>query len=136
MTTITVIENKISAVRKYLKILERYKNIPFPEILADVDKKGALERYLYLAVQATIDLADAIVSYKNFRKPTTMSEFFHILNENGIISDGITGKMVAMTGFRNIMAHDYEKVDYAVLENILRNGLDDIDEFLENIEKI
>ena len=41
-----------------------------------------------------------------------------------------------MTGFRNIMAHDYEKVDYAVLENILRNGLDDIDEFLENIEKI
>jgi len=35
MTTITVIENKISAVRKYLKILERYKNIPFPEILAE-----------------------------------------------------------------------------------------------------
>jgi uncharacterized protein YutE (UPF0331/DUF86 family) len=136
MINIVVIENKISDARKYLKILERYKKFPMAEILEDVDKKGALERYLYLAVQSAIDLADSVVSYKKFRKPTTMSESFHILNEEQIISSGLAEKMIKMTGFRNVIAHDYEKVDYEVIENVLKKGFDDIGEFLDIVEKL
>jgi len=55
MTTLDVIENKISAVQKYLKILERYKQFSRKTIEKDIDLRGALERYLYLAVQSTID---------------------------------------------------------------------------------
>ncbi len=73
MTNLAVIENKISAIRKYLKILERYKKYSRDEIEGNVDIRGAVERYLYLATQAVIDLADAVIAYKNFRKPTTMS---------------------------------------------------------------
>ena len=81
MTKINVIENKISAVRKYLKVLDRYKKFTKKEIEDNIDLKGALERYLYLVVQAVIDLSEAIIAYKNFRKPATMSEAFYILNE-------------------------------------------------------
>jgi uncharacterized protein YutE (UPF0331/DUF86 family) len=52
-----------------------------------------LERYLYPAIQAAIDLAEAIISYKNLRKPSTMSESFHILRESAIISDEVTEHM-------------------------------------------
>jgi uncharacterized protein YutE (UPF0331/DUF86 family) len=135
MTNFTVLENKISAIKQYLNILDRYRKMEFDEIINDIDKKGAVERYLYLAVQATIDLAEAFVSFKNFRKPTTMSEAFYILNEENIISTDLTEQMVKMTGFRNVIAHDYEKVDYSIVKNILENGLDDIIEFLAIIEK-
>jgi uncharacterized protein YutE (UPF0331/DUF86 family) len=135
MTTISIIENKISAIRKYLKILERYQKMPFSQILSDVDKKGALERYLYLAAQAAIDLADATIAFKNLRKPTSLSESFHILNEEGMISDSLTKKMVGMTGFRNVVAHDYEKVDYEIVEEVLKNGLKDIEIFLGDISE-
>ena len=136
MTTTVVIENKISSVRKYLKLLERYKKYSQREIENDVDIKGAVERYLYLATQATIDLAEAILSYKKFRKPTTMSESFHILNEEKIISDDLAEKMIGMVGFRNIVAHDYEKISYDIIYDVLQKRLGDIEEFLNVISKI
>src|SRR4030066_942209 len=99
MTEISVIENRISSIRKYLKTLERYRDFSIEEISKDVDKKGAVERYLYLATQSAIDLADATISYKKFRKPTSMSESFHILNEKGVIPNDLTEKIIKMTEF-------------------------------------
>ncbi len=49
MTNIHVLENKISAIRGFLNILERYKKYSRDQIQQDVDIRGALERYLYLA---------------------------------------------------------------------------------------
>ena len=136
MTDLAVIENKISSVKKYLKILERYKKYSRREIEANLDIRGAIERYLYLAVQATIDLAEAIIAYKNLRKPTTMSEAFYILNEEKIIPQDLTEKMVKMTGFRNVIAHDYEKINYDILYEVLQKGLKDIENFLAKISKV
>lgn len=136
MSNLTVIENKISEARKYLIILERYKQYSQEKIVNDIDIKGALERYLYLAAQSVIDLADAIISYKKFRKPTTLSESFFILNEEKVISKELTEKMVKMTGFRNTIAHDYGKLNYDIVYNTLHNNLKDIEEFLETASRI
>ncbi|MEW6070703.1 MAG: DUF86 domain-containing protein [Nitrospirota bacterium] len=135
MSNLKVIENKKSAVRKYLKILQRYRNRSKKEIEGNIDIKGAVERYLYLAVQSTIDLAEAIIAYKNFRKPTTMSEAFYILNEEDFISDKLVGRLAKMVGFRNIVAHDYEKIDYDIVLDVLQNKLKDIETFLKEISK-
>ncbi len=136
MTNLTVIENRISAVKKYLKILERYKKYSAKEIEEDIDIRGAVERYLYLAIQATIDLAEAVISYKNLRKPSSMSETFHILNEEDIISPDLKTKMSKMVGFRNIIAHDYEEINYEIVFEILQKGLSDIKEFTKIISGI
>ena len=136
MTDLTVVENKISSVKKYLKILERYKKYSLQEIEADLDLKGAVERYLYLAVQATIDVAEATIAYKNLRKPATMGEAFQILSEEGLIPNDLAEKMVKMTGFRNIIVHDYEKINYDILYEVLQKGLKDIEKLLLAIKKI
>jgi len=39
-----------------------------------------------------------------------MSETFYILHEEKIISSALAEKMARMAGFRNIIAHDYEKL--------------------------
>ena len=135
MTNIGIIENKISAVKKYLSILKGYKKYTGKQILNSIDLKGAVERYLYLATQATIDLAEAVIAYKKFRKPTTFSEAFHILNEEKIISKDLTEKMVKMTGLRNIIAHDYEKINFEIIVDVLQNRLEDIKKFLTAIAK-
>ncbi len=84
MSNIKVIENKKSSILKYLKILERYKDYSQNDIENNIDLRGALERYLYLAIQAAIDMAEAIIAYKDFRKPATMTEAFYILNAEGV----------------------------------------------------
>jgi uncharacterized protein YutE (UPF0331/DUF86 family) len=133
MTNISVIENKISSAQKYLKILDRYKKYTVKEIEEDLDIRGAFERYIYLAIQSTIDLAEAVISYKNLRKPSTMSEAFYILNEEGIISSDLKTKMSKMVGFRNLIAHDYDEINYEIAYSILQKGLNDIHEFLRVI---
>jgi uncharacterized protein YutE (UPF0331/DUF86 family) len=135
VSNLKVIENKKSSIIKYLKILERYKKYSKKEIEENVDIKGAMERYLYLAIQSAIDLAEAIIAYKNFRKPTTMTEAFYILNEEGFIPVRLTNELVKMVGFRNIVAHDYERIDYDIVLDILKNRLKDIDKFLKEISK-
>jgi len=135
MTSIDVIENKVSSTRKYLSILERYEKYSKKEIENDIDIRGAVERYLYLAVQSAIDLAESIIAYKKLRKPTTMAESFHILHEAGIIPQDSVQRLVRMTGFRNAIAHAYEDLDYNIVFDVLHNGKKDIIFFLETIEK-
>jgi len=136
MTNSKTIENKISLVKKYIKILGDYKKYSKDEIQNDQTIKGAVERYLYLASQSTIDLAEAIISYKKFRKPISMSESFSILNEEKIISIELTNKMTKMVGFRNVVAHDYDKIDYDIVYDVLQSKLKDIEELLEILAKI
>jgi len=135
MTNFSVIENKISAAKKYLKILQRYRKYSKEELVGDIDLCGATERYLYLAVQATIDLSEAVIAFKKFRKPVTFSEAFSILEEEGIINQKMAQILINMTGFRNIIIHDYEKINYDIVYNILNKKLKDIESFLELVEE-
>lgn len=119
-------------------MLERYKKFSREdlEVEDNDDVRAALERRLYLAIQATIDLADAVIAVKGFRKPTSYREFFYILREKDIISGELAEKMAAMAGFRNLIAHDYEEIDYGRVYAILQNDLKDIEIFLERIKDI
>ena len=130
MTSVTIIENKLSSVEKYLKILAGYQKYSQSEIESSVDLKGAVERYLYLAIQSTIELAESLIAYKKLRKPSTMSEAFHILHEEEVISADMAEALVKMTGFRNVVSHDYEKLNYDIVYAVLKEKLRDIEQFL------
>ncbi|MFZ3032085.1 MAG: DUF86 domain-containing protein [Candidatus Moraniibacteriota bacterium] len=139
MSTLTVIENKISSVKKYLTILEGFKKYSLEELFQDTTIAGAFERYLYLVTQSTIELGESYIAYKDFRKPTTMRESFSILKENGVIEGELEEKLSKMTSFRNALAHDYEELDPRMLFNALHESLEDIKVFLvvlqEKIQK-
>ncbi|MBI2459069.1 MAG: DUF86 domain-containing protein [Parcubacteria group bacterium] len=136
MTSPTNIENKISLIEKYLGILERYQKYSREEIEHDIDIRGAVERYLYLAAQATIELAETVIAYKKFRKPTSMSENFSILNEEGVISLEFSENLIKMTGFRNVIAHDYDNIDYDIVYDVLHHKLNNIKKFIELAEDL
>lgn len=135
MSNKDTIENKISLARKYLARLEVYKKYSREEIENDQFISGSLERYLYLVVQATLDTAESIIAYRGLRKPATLREEFEVLSEAGIINRNLTTKLMNMVGFRNVVAHDYTKLDYDIVHEVLHNRLEDIEEFLNIVEK-
>lgn len=136
MTNLSVVENKITSVKKYLSILQNFKKYSRREIEDDLNIRGAVERYLYLVSEATINTADSFISLKDFRKPTSLREGFEILEEEKIIPIELREKMVKLAGFRNVIAHDYDKIDYDKVYDVLQNRLIDIEEFIKQIEKI
>ena len=134
MTNINVIENKISSV----KISGDFKNLQkhtAKDLSGDLTLKGAVERYLYLATQATLELGEAFIALRKLRKPSIYSETFEILKEADIIDNELAEKLVNMVGFRNAIAHDYEKLDLDIMCDVLQNKLIDVENFVKSIEK-
>lgn len=136
MTNLNSIENQISVIKKYLKLLAYYREIDQKKISRDPHLKGGLERYLYLVTQSTIDLAESMISFKGFRKPTTLVEPFEILLEEGVIESKLAEKLIKMVGFRNIIAHNYTELNYEIVFDVLNHRLKDIEEFLVAVGKI
>ena len=81
-------------------------------------------------------MAEAVISFKGLRKPATMGESFHILSEEKIISNELTKKMINLVGFRNVITHGYEKINYDIVYDVLQNRLRDIEKFLLTIQEV
>ncbi|MCX6576355.1 MAG: DUF86 domain-containing protein, partial [Candidatus Aminicenantes bacterium] len=60
----------------------------------------------------------------------------YILHEEKIISSALAEKMARMVGFRNIIAHDYEKLDYGIVYDVLQRRLKDVAAFLAKISAV
>ncbi|EKD94293.1 MAG: hypothetical protein ACD_26C00134G0003 [uncultured bacterium] len=89
MTNIEVLKNKLSEIKKYLIIVKSYQTKSKEDMIKDQTLRGAIERYLYLLCQSTIDFSEALISHFDFRQPSTYGEIFEILNERKIISNNI-----------------------------------------------
>jgi len=137
MTNIEVLKNKLSEIQKYLNIVKNYQDKTKDDLVKDQTLRGAVERYLYLLCQSTIDFAETLISHLNLRRPSTYGEIFEILNEQKIISQEITLKMKKMTGFRNILTHAYGEINLDIVLEVLQKDIGDFLLFIgEAKEKI
>ncbi|KKT57867.1 MAG: hypothetical protein UW81_C0004G0040 [Candidatus Giovannonibacteria bacterium GW2011_GWC2_44_9] len=134
MSNLQVIENQISYIIKHLEIAEGYKKYSLNDLETNLMIKGATERELYIVAQAVIDLAEAVVAYKNFRKPTTMREALDILGEEKIIPNEFLADFHKIVGFRNALAHDYHDLRIDVVYDVLQNNLPQVRNFISYVK--
>lgn len=66
---------------------------------------------MYLSIECLLDIGNHIISDKGLRKPETYSEIFQILAEEEIISQKLLEELKGMAAFRNILVHDYLRID-------------------------
>lgn len=134
MSNLQVIENQISYIIKHLEIAEGYKKYSLHDLETNLMIRGAIERELYIVAQAVIDLAEAMVAHKNFRKPTTMREALDILGEEKIIPSEFLAEFHKIVGFRNALAHDYHDLRLDVVYDVLQNNLPQVRTFISYIK--
>ena len=124
---------RIEALRQYVAVLEDLKNISYEDLKSDAVKRGAVERYLQLAIEACIDIAELIISDQRLVSPTTYKEAIYVLGKEKILDEEFAKKFSEAAGFRNILIHDYVKIDYKRLHSYLQNNLSDFHRFIKEI---
>lgn len=130
-------EDKIDEIEKYLGELESILPSSFEEYKNDFKIKAACERYFEEIVEAVIDLAFLIIKEKSFKIPEEDKQAFDILTQEGIISKKLATKLKDVKGMRNIIAHEYGKLDdELIFESITEELKKDINRFIEDIRKI
>lgn len=133
MTDRDLIEKKLARIATHVEELRRLAR---PEaIRSDIREERFVEHTLQLAVQATLDVASHVVSDQRLGEPRANRELFEILARAGWLDDDLARVMVQVAGFRNVLVHGYEDVDLAIVEDVLRNHLDDLLAFVAAIQR-
>jgi uncharacterized protein YutE (UPF0331/DUF86 family) len=82
-----------------------------------------------VAIEACLDVASHVIADRGLRAPSTYAETFEILVEAGLMAPPIGGVMVEMVGFRNVIIHEYARIDPQAVIRILRDHLEDFRRF-------
>jgi uncharacterized protein YutE (UPF0331/DUF86 family) len=56
-----------------------------------------------------------------------------MLAENKVMSKFLAKKMIQMSGFRNIIVHEYVKTDMKIVYSVWKKNLMDIDKFCKSV---
>lgn len=124
---------RIEALKKYVAIISKFKVITLEELERDDIKRGAVERYIQLAIESCIDIAELIISDQRLPTPETAKRAIEILGEQGILDQKFAKSFSKAAGFRNILIHEYVMIDYKQLLANLKNNLTDFERFIKEI---
>jgi uncharacterized protein YutE (UPF0331/DUF86 family) len=124
-----VIESKLRFLREYLGDLKEYEGISLTEYKTNKKDQRFIERTLHLACECCLDIAAHIISRKGLREPKDNKDLFLILFEKRIISEPVHKGVVKMAGFRNIIVHDYARIEPEIVIVILKRDIADLKRF-------
>ncbi len=78
-------------------------------------------------------LAEHLIADRRLRVPASHAEAFEILREAGLIADPLAASLVQMAKFRNILVHDYARIDAERVVRILAADLGDLRGFKQAV---
>lgn len=133
MVNQNIIKAKINHIKENLQRLEEKQNITIDEFKKNKDLQDIILHNLQLSIQVCIDIASHIISDEGWTVPDTLSGLFDILLRQKIISEKLNISLKKMTGFRNIIIHEYQTIDLDKVYKILKEDLKDIYSFLKEI---
>jgi uncharacterized protein YutE (UPF0331/DUF86 family) len=127
----------MAQLAEYHNDLEGIRKMPeltIQQFVQDKMIRRFVERTLHLAIECCIDIGSHIIADEGFRAPTANREIFSILAENKVISDESDLILQKMAQFRNLLVHDYARIDPNIIFQILNNNLCDIQNFYRQIK--
>ena len=131
-----LILRKLSELEDYQSQLEEYKNITVNAYNNDWKVQRIIERTLQLMIEICVDISHHIISAKKYRIPTSYSDTFLVLFEQQVFDEALLGRLQQMAKFRNILVHNYEKVDPEIVIPLLKQNLNDFTLFGNSILEI
>jgi uncharacterized protein YutE (UPF0331/DUF86 family) len=121
----TLIMRKLSELEEYLAQIRTYAGITVSEYTVDWKVQRIVERTLQLMIELCLDISSHIISDRRLRVPGGYADTFRTLGEAGLISADLLVVLEKMAKFRNIVVHQYDRVDAGIVVTILQKHLDD-----------
>ena len=104
-----------------------------PDALDDLLLEESVTLNLQRAIQSCLDIAAHVISTRPWPTPNNLREHFTILADNHVVPRELLPRLHAMIGFRNVVVHEYERVDRSIVKTIVAERLPDFDAFLAAI---
>lgn len=128
--------DKIEELEKYLQEISEIIPLDFDNYKNEFKTRAACERYAEKIICVITDLAFLLIKENKFKIPEEDKQAFDILSEENIITDDLKERLKEAKGMRNILAHEYGRIDdEIVFESIKDELILDAEEFIKSVEK-
>mgnify|MGYP001586352750 CR=1 FL=1 len=129
------IVSKLGKLDEYLGYLTEIQKVNKESFISDYHLYGLAERYLQLSIEILLDTSKLLIAAEHLRQPNDNQDGFAVLVESKIISEELAGTLVGIAGFRNILVHEYENIDRALVYDRLIKRLDTFTNFQKEISQ-
>lgn len=123
---------RLDALDGYLEELRQVVPPTFEEY-RQVEKRRACERLLQIAIEAVLDVCGLVVAGLRLGLPGEEDDLFEKLAEAGIISTESKARLRRMKGLRNILVHEYGRVNDRLVYEVLQSELGDFERFKQEV---
>lgn len=101
----------------------------------DHTRQDAAVLNLQRACEAALDMAQRVISQQGWGIAETSKDLFVVLQRQHVIEAALTKTLINMVGFRNLAVHDYEELNYDIVESIINKDCTDLLSFSEQMVK-
>lgn len=131
-----IVLNKKESIERCVKQIRSYYRLPgngaFEE---DYLRQDAIALNLQRACEQCIDLANYTIRVRKLGLPKESRDSFRLLAANRIITAELSARLEGMVGFRDVLVHEYQRLDIGLMVDVVENRLDDLLLFADTIVK-
>jgi uncharacterized protein YutE (UPF0331/DUF86 family) len=129
-----IVLNKKESIERCIKQVRTYYQLPaqgaFEE---DYLRQDAIALNLQRACEQCIDLANHAIRVRKLGLPKESKDSFRLLAANNIIPRDLATHLEGMVGFRNVLVHEYQRMNIQIMIDVIENRLDDMLLFVDRI---
>lgn len=130
-----MIEKKLQELNLCLKELEDLNNITWDEFNSSLSKQWMICHGLQLSIQILIDVGNHILAAIGENQIEDYVDVIDKLGGRNIMPFEFAQSIRGMAGLRNILVHEYARLDLKKIYDILQNQLDDFCKFINYIHQ-
>ena len=128
-----IVLGKADRVNQHISRIREKRPEKVEDFISNLDLQESILFNLQMAVQNCIDIASHIISDEELGLPGSTNDMFYMLQDDGYIDFDVAENMVTAVGFRNLLVHEYVKVDLKGVYKISRESIDDLLNFLKAV---
>ncbi|MEI7990722.1 MAG: DUF86 domain-containing protein [Chloroflexota bacterium] len=128
-----ILVNKIQSIQRCVeRAREEYDKSP-GTFDADFTSQDAAILNILRACEQAIDLANHIIKLNKMGIPNSSVESFDLLQRKHVISKDLAEKLKNMVRFRNLIVHQYDKLDIEIVKSVINNNLADLGLYTDQV---
>ena len=126
-----VVAERLKLLAGYIADLEQEQEIDWERFAADKRLRRYVERTLHLAIECCLDIGSHLISASGLREPQDNRDVFRVLAEAGYLPADLLPACERMAGFRNILVHEYARIDPTIVFTVLKRHVADLRRFAQ-----
>ncbi len=129
-----IVRKKLLQIDQATARLRSWMPVSLNTLETDLQLQWAIERGLQIAAEALFDAGNHVLAAEFHESVDEYREIPTRLAARGVLTPETATRLASLSGFRNVLVHDYADIDLVKIHAAL-GRLDDFDAFVADVEQ-